>query len=557
MLFCVDIPHPIAFIFSGSTPVLLYYSHLPVIFTAILIGLLVYSKNKSLESRLLLSLVSVFALWIFVDLINWTNVDSRIIMVSWSFMNFLFVLTPALTLYFAYVFLRKKEPHFYSLLIGLLPLAVYAVFIPSQLNLTGFDLAICEATEGALSTYFHGLQVLYFVWLVCFLIHESYVGWKRGKKQPFFLSLGIGFFIMSFYIGNLVADILDNWELEQYGLFGMLVFMMFLVYLIVRYQAFNMKLLGAQALTVALVMLVGTQFFFVESHVVLVLTTITFILSILFSFFLIREVKKEVQRKEELEVLSKELSVANTELKRLDTAKSEFISIASHQLRTPLTAIRGFLELLLEGAYGKLEPQVSTTLNKLTVANNRLMSLVENLLNISRIEAGRIQYQFARTKIESIVDELESMFVLAAREKNIEFKVERPKTPLPLLSLDAPKLREALSNLIDNAIKYTEKGSVTVSYEHHGECVAVVITDTGMGIDPKDLPHLFKKFERGSQAERVNVSSTGLGLYVGRKFAEAHGGSITAHSEGVGRGSRFVLELPVHIVERAKELSRG
>lgn len=556
-MFCTDIPSPLLFIFSDSTPALLYYSHLPVIFTAILIGSLVYSRNKSLESKLLLAVVSSFALWNLIDLINWTNVDGRIIMMSWSFMNFVFVLVAALTLYFAYVFLRKHEPPFWALILGTLPLAVYAVLIPTNLNLTGFDLAICEAVEGPLTTYFHFLQAFYFVWLALFLIHESYHNWQRHNKQAVLLTLGIGFFILSFYSGNLVASIMDNWELEQYGLFGMLVFMMFLVYLIVRYQAFNMKLLGAQALTAAFVILIGTQFFFAATTVTITLSVITFVLALIFAYFLIREVKKEVQRKEELEVLTKELSAANAELKRLDSAKSEFISIASHQLRTPLTAIRGFLELLLEGAYGRIEPKVGETLGKLTVANNRLMSLVENLLNISRIEAGRIQYQFAPTRIETIVDELEGMFALAAKEKTLEFKIEKPKEPLPLLSLDAAKIREVLSNLIDNAIKYTEQGSVTVTYEHHGDCVAVVVADTGIGIDPADLPHLFKKFERGSQAARVNVSSTGLGLYVGRKFAEAHGGMITAHSEGKGHGARFVLELPIHVVEKAKRLSRA
>lgn len=556
-MFCIDIPSPVALIFSESTPTLLYYSHLPVIFVSILIGLLVFSKNKSLESRLLLAVVVSFATWNLIDLVNWTNVDARIIMISWSFMNFFFCLIAALTLYFSYVFLRKKGPRLWALLVGALPLITYILFIPTSFNLIGFDLAICEAMEGSLVTYFHLLQAFYFVWLVLFLIHECYQDWKLKKKQALYLGLGIGFFILSFYTGNLVADILDNWELEQYGLFGMLIFMMFLVYLIVRYQAFNMKLLGAQALTAAFVILIGTQFFFATTTITIVLTTITFVLSLIFAYFLIREVKKEVQRKEELEVLTNELSVANTELKRLDSAKSEFISIASHQLRTPLTAIRGFLDLLLEGAYGKIEPKVKDTLGKLTIANNRLMGLVENLLNISRIEAGRIQYQFGPAHIEDIVNELEDMFVLAAKEKGLAFSVKRPKQPLPLLSLDATKIREVISNLIDNALKYTPHGSITVSYEHDPHSVRVIITDTGMGINPKDVPHIFKKFERGTGAEKVNVSSTGLGLYVGSKFAEAHGGTIRAESAGKGQGSRFILELPVHIVERAKELPQA
>ena len=135
--------------------------------------------------------------------------------------------------------------------------------------------------------------------------------------------------------------------------------------------------------------------------------------------------------------------------------------------------------------------------------------------------------------------------------------MKHSQKPLPLLSLDATKIRETISNLIDNAMKYTTEGSVTLSYDYDAEHVRVMITDTGMGIDPKDLVHIFKKFERGTGAEKINVSSTGLGLYVGQKFAEAHGGTIRAESAGRGKGSRFILELPVHVVEKVKQLPQA
>ncbi len=544
-MFCTDIPSPIGLIFSSSTPTLLYYSHLPVIFTAILIGLLVFSKNKSLESKLLLSVVSVFSLWNFIDLINWTNVDSRIIMVSWSFMNFIFILVPALALYFSYVFLERKEPRTWIYFFGVLPLFPFLLLLPTNLNLTGFDLTICEANEGGLTVYFHVLQIVYFAWLFLFLLYECRKNWTTKRKQVLLLSLGVGFFVASFYAGNIVSEFLETWEYEQYGLFGMLVFMTLLVVMIVKYEAFNIKILAAQALMGAFVILIGTEYFFVSTTSGLVLTTVTLLIAIVFAYFLIRSVKLDVQRKEELQNIADRLAVANTELHRLDTAKSEFISIASHQLRTPLTAIKGFVSLLLEGAYGRLEPSVADTLNKVYLANARLMNLVENLLNISRIEAGRIQYQFAPTKLEDILTELQELFMLAAHEKGLRLGIALPKTPLPMLSLDGAKIREVVSNVMDNSIKYTEKGDVLVVAEQKGDKVVVTVTDTGVGIDPDDLPHLFKKFERGKDAAQVNVSSTGLGLYVGKSFIEAHGGTIRAESAGKGKGARFILELPV------------
>lgn len=552
-MFCTDIPSPIALIFSSSTPALLYYSHLPVIFTALIVGLLVYSKNKSLESGLLLTVVSLFSLWNFIDLINWTNVDSRIIMVSWSFMNFVFVLIPAVTLYFSYVFLEKKEPAFLFFFAGIIPFFPFAFILPSSLNLIGFDLSICEAVEGDLSFYFHLLQAFYYVWLISFLVHQCIKNWRKNRKPVLLFSSGVAFFISSFYIGNLVADLLDTWEFEQYGLFGMLVFLALLVIMIVKYEAFNIKILAAQALMGGFIVLIGAEYFFVSSTTGLVLTTITFLLAIVFAYFLIRSVQQEVKRKEELQEISDRLAVANAELHRLDVAKSEFISIASHQLRTPLTAIKGFVSLLLEGAYGKVEPAVGDTLNKVYLANARLMNLVENLLNISRIEAGRIQYQFAPTKIEDLLNELRDLFLLATHEKGLDLRFNFPTQPLPILSVDGAKIREVISNVIDNAIKYTEKGGISVTAKADATKVIITVEDTGVGIDPDDLPHLFKKFERGKNAAQVNVSSTGLGLYVGKSFIEAHGGTIRAESKGKGKGAQFVLELPIRPVALEKK----
>lgn len=538
-------------------PALLYYSHIPTAVVAFLIGIFVYSRNKnSLEANLLFLMSTFFALWVIGDVILWISPDSRKVMFVWSLINLAEMIVSAATLYFAYVFLEKKDIAFRYKVFLLFLILPFVFFVPSTLNVESFDTAVCEAIQGPMTKYFYAIEALLVTWLALYL-GKKIIQAKKGHRRPVIIfSAGIFFFLLCFSGANLIASLTERWEILEYGLLGAPVFVGFLAYLIVKYQAFSIKLVGAEVLVAGIMLLIGSQFFFLETNITIILNGVTFFLAALGGVFLIKEVKKEVERKEELEILAKELSVANTELKRLDESKSEFISIASHQLRTPLTAIRGFLALLVEGAYGKLEPKIEQTIQKVTVANNRLMSLVENLLNISRIEAGRIQYQFAPTHIEDIVGELEDMFALAAQEKGIKFKVEKLSKPLPLLSLDAAKIREVISNMIDNAMKYTQEGSITVSYEQHPECVAIIVTDTGMGIDPNDMPHLFKKFERGSQAERVNVSSTGLGLFVGRKFAEAHGGTITAHSEGKGKGAKFILELPIHIVEKVKQLSQ-
>ncbi len=553
-----DLPEPSLLLFN-DIPSLVYVSHIPIFIVAFLLGIFVYLSNRQqIENRIFFAAMIFFGSWVFLDQVFWAANRADVIMFVWTIIVLIEPMVHICMLYLAYLLLTGRDMPFTQKLIAFLIFLPQIFLVPTTFTLSSFDIANCLPNESTFAYYSYTIETIFILWITLFAISSlRNVHVQRSRRERLAIMTGIIAFLVSFTGGNLYGSISDDWTIGAIGLFGMTLLSGFFAYSIVKYQTFNVKLISTQALVMSLVFMSGAQVFLAKSLPNRIVTGITCSLMLILGIFLIREVKKEVQRKEELEVLSKELALANTELKRLDESKSEFISIASHQLRTPLTAIRGFLALLVEGAYGKLEPKIEQTIQKVTVANNRLMSLVENLLNISRIEAGRIQYQFAPTHIEDIVNELDDMFILAAKEKGIHFKVEKPAKPLPLLSLDAAKIREVISNMIDNAIKYTQTGSITVSYEQHPECVAVVVADTGMGIDPNDMPHLFKKFERGSQAERVNVSSTGLGLFVGRKFAEAHGGTITAHSEGKGKGAKFILELPIHVVEKAKQLSRA
>ena len=338
---------------------------------------------------------------------------------------------------------------------------------------------------------------------------------------------------------------MKDFGLIHYGLFGMPVFMGFLGYLMVRYQAFNVKVLAVQALVIGLAILIGSQLFFVKSRINFVLTSLTFLFSILFGSMLIRSVKNEIRRKEELQIVTDKLAAANVELKRLDQSKTEFISIASHQLRTPLTAIKGFVSLLLEGSYGKVPAPIADVLDKIYTANDRIVHLVEDLLNISRMESGRLKYEYAEVNIPEFLNELRDTFALVAKKKGLELTFEVPQDTLVPAWIDRQKAFEVVSNLIDNAIKYTATGSVRVHVEGMADFIRISVTDTGVGIDPDMMSALFQKFSRGKESGKMHVSGTGLGLYVGKSMIEAQGGHIGVTSEGAGKGSTFFVELPV------------
>lgn len=239
---------------------------------------------------------------------------------------------------------------------------------------------------------------------------------------------------------------------------------------------------------------------------------------------------------------------ANEKLKKLDESKSEFISIASHQLRTPLTVVKGYVSMILEGSFGKISATQRDSLDKVYQSNERLIHLVENLLNLSRIESGRLQFKYETMNLETVVDSVFEELTSKAKEKKLKFEYKKPAKPLPKVVIDQEKIRQVIMNLIDNSIKYTAKGSVTVSVKKEADNIEFCVSDTGMGVDPDDIPHLFQKFQRGTGTFLVHTEGTGLGLYVAREMIEQHKGKIWVESKGKNKGSKFIFTIPINNV---------
>lgn len=241
----------------------------------------------------------------------------------------------------------------------------------------------------------------------------------------------------------------------------------------------------------------------------------------------------------------KELSVANKRLQALDQTKSEFISIASHQLRTPLTVIKGYLSLILEGTIGSCDAQALETIGKVMNSTDRLVTLINDLLDISRIERGTMVFEMKPGRLEVLAKDVFDELAQEARKRGVEYRFHAPHTATPLINMDQFKLRQSLINLVDNAIKYTQEGSIDVTVRHVGDEVRFSIKDTGIGMSEETRQNLFQKFNRGEGVSTVNTEGVGLGLFVAKQIIERHGGLIWAESQGVGKGSTFAFALRV------------
>lgn len=238
------------------------------------------------------------------------------------------------------------------------------------------------------------------------------------------------------------------------------------------------------------------------------------------------------------------LNDANEKLESLDKLKTEFLSLAAHQLRSPLTAIRGYSSMLLDGSYGTFDEKQKEAINRVFESSTHLSKVVEDLLNVSKIEAGGMKYEMAPFDMEKAAKDLATDLSITAEKKGLKLNFTTDgKTPYTVNG-DMEKIRQVVLNLIDNAIKYTMAGSVTVSLTKNTSIntIKLSVTDTGMGISPDEKEKLFQKFARGAGG-KTNTTGSGLGLYLARQIVEAHGGHIVIDSPGVGQGSTFSLEL--------------
>jgi len=230
-------------------------------------------------------------------------------------------------------------------------------------------------------------------------------------------------------------------------------------------------------------------------------------------------------------------------LKEVDKMKDDFISMASHELRAPITAIRGYLSLFLEDAFGAFDEKPKSIMRTLFQVSTHLHDLVEDLLDVSRIEQGRLQLSPEPVKPEDAIDEVMGEMKFEAEKKGLAFSFRRPSIALPTVMADKARLRQVLVNLVSNAVKYTQKGSVTVTAEaKEGPMVEIRVADTGVGMSAEARERLFQKFYRIKTDDTRGIPGTGLGLWITKQIVEAMKGKIFVESiEKVGTQMGLLL----------------
>jgi len=455
------------------------------------------------------------------------------------------------------VLLKLDKQRFYKIV-----LAIFYAFTFVWVGLNFTPLFVSGVEQRSIFKFWPTPGPFYLPFLFAFGAHVAYAivllykKYKTStgilKKQTLLLMIGI---TITFVGGSTNYFLWYNIPIDPWGNGVASIHVILSVYAIMRYGLLNLRVVVAEIFTAMLVLVLTINAFLSTDKNDLILSLFILGISALFGIMLIRSVRKEVRRREEIAQLAHSLEKANLRLTALDKQKTEFLSIASHQLRTPLSVANGYIELIKDGSYGKVPAGVVKILNNMDESNQHLSKLVDEFLNISRIEQGRTKYISEVCDINKIIFGAVEELIPKAHEKDLKILWKSNKKIGTKITLDSERIRHVIFNFIDNAIKYSEKGTIKITIENEKNGITVRVKDQGFGFGKKDQANFFQKFYRGDNVKSINVNGTGLGLYVCRRFIEAHEGDIWGHSQGSGKGSEFGFWLPlcgIAIQKRAK-----
>ncbi len=555
-----------------------YYSHIPTALVMFVVALLIYLKNRKLIlAQILLCIGVCFAIWTSLDLAIWVYYDnSAMVMFSWSLIEIFSILLFILSLYFLYVYIYKKDVSFYKKIIIALLFLPVILLSATNLNLVGFDAQECIATEGQmLANYVFSLKVFLSL-MMLFLVVKSFIKADTiSRKKLAVLAIGMLSFVFAFLLSGVIASMTENYTLEIYGLLAIGIFIVALARLVVAYGEFNIKVFATQILVIGLVVIVAAQFAFIRTPINRWLNGLTTILCIGFGWVLIRSVKKEIEQRKEIAQLAEDVKrayviekKAKEEIERLDTFKDQFLMTTQHNLRSPLTSMMGYSDLLLKGVFGKQTKKTKEVIIKFQNLTQGMIKMVNDFLDMAQFQLGKdVVTLKPGVDVLQMLEEVKNELEFKANSKGVYLKLEKPEGTF-LIKADREKLKAAIFNIVDNAVKYTVTGGVDVSVNpkpqipnskqiinHKSEIinpqqskqnVLIVVKDTGIGIPKEKIANLFNSmFERSDEAKKVSTVGSGIGLYLSGQIIKSHNGKVWAESKGEGNGSTFFIELPL------------
>jgi signal transduction histidine kinase len=543
---CADIIKTSYFLFSNEVPQLLYYSHLPALIVSIFVGLWVYiATKKSLEGKIFLAMSLIFSALSFCNLVTWTNSNSQIISIFWFFTIELFNWLMFFLAYFFYVFINHKDLKLFEKILGLIILLISPILLLSRFGISHFDLDSCELVINNKYYIFQlAINIMAILAVVFIFIDDLRASFKTKKIKDFLFFIATlvfsGFFIATWHL----SSFFDIFVYEQIGYIGFVIFTATIAYAIVRFKAFNIKLIGAQALVWALVILIGSQFLYMSQMPLslLIITGGTLIIASVVGMMIVRGVKKEVAQREHIEKIAGELKIAND-------GQENLIHIMNHQIKGFLGKARYIFAEFLEGdIFGSMPENTISALKEGLRATTDGVNYVTEILRGANASKGTLVFDKKPMDVKAMTEELIPEMEPLAKEWKVALKGFVAPGEYQIIG-DRTQLKEAFKNLITNAIRYNdpnyEHKSVDVSLSINNGRVLFSVRDTGKGIAPEDRARLFMPGGVGKNSIKQNADATGFGLSFVKGCVLSHDGIVDYKSNAPEKGTTFFIELPL------------
>lgn len=510
---------------------------------SLLLGFTVFFQDiKSATNRLFLTFTIFSSGWGLFNYLSYQELDP--ILTLWVVrLVMFFAVYQAFSFFLLMLAFPEREMNFRIRKIVLL---FVVVFLTSILTLTPFVFSGVRFQQGGLPQPIPAPGIVVFALVaissvvggIITLVKRIVRSTKQEKKPLSFLAVGvvIMFMLIIFFNFIFVAVLNDSSFVPMSSIF-IFPFVAFTSYAIIRHELLNIRIVTTEILTFVLIIIAFVEVILSRSFMEIILRFGVFISLLFVGILFIKSVIKEVQQREKLQELTEKL-------KALDAQKNEFISMAAHELRAPMTAIKGYVSMVMEGDTGDIPEKARGFLADASNITDRLVRLVNNMLNVSRIEEGRMVYQVEVENLSQVARAVFSQFVPEAQRKGLKYDLHIPNELRDRVKVDPDRIQEVLGNFLSNAIKYTDSGSVSLHLSQPStSIVRCEVIDTGPGISKEEQDKLFQKFYR-VESNVGKTTGTGLGLYISRLLIEKFDGKIGIKSE-LGKGSNFWFELPL------------
>jgi signal transduction histidine kinase len=551
-LTCLDSDESNLWIFNTEiAPPLLYYSYIPIAILLLIIGILIFLKNKKSTINIIFFLISLnFVLIILNEIIQWIAIPLNVINFSWQMVILLESFLYILYIYLVYVFVNNKDFEFKHKLILFLLFLPIIIFLPTHLNISNMDVYECNGKYGILIFYNYFLQFLSIVTITFIYIrkNKSLINNDLNKKRIKSLTMGTLFFLVAYSLLAFYSDITLFYEINLFGPLAKLIFLLFLAYLIIKFNTFKIKILTPQVLVWLLIFLNFSILFIQEISYIKIIVSITILISIIIGWVLIVSVKK-------IEKQRIELDIANDQ-------QTNLLHFITHQIKAYLTKSRNIYSALLESDYVKVDPETKKYVEIGFESDTKGVETVQNILHASDLKKGVIEFQKIEFDMLKLLKNTVENLKQNAEMKGLKI-IEHYQEDNFIFSGDELRIGEVFKNLIDNSIRYTQEGNITISLSKHKNIknnnvtkiigknknpnlnyIRFIIKDTGIGLDEHDKKVLFRQGGKGKDSSAYNIDSTGYGLFIVKSIIVEHDGKISVQSAGRDRGTTFTIDFP-------------